>query len=408
MNLTQPLPSTLDIEQTLIATATDGGTKFATIAEIVTESDFNDTTMRLAFRWLHELFARGETPSIFTLKATYSHLPQYRAVYEMIRGVKSEHGQGIAEAAHKLKTRGEFRDLIERIEKLHTASGTAATSEDLRECVDGLIMQASCGRNGTGMRTAKQILEEVEALSKNFQPAVKMPTGFRRLDEMIKGGLQTKWLTIIAGATGGGKTVLAMNVAVSIASAGHAVGIFSLEMDAKDLMIRCVMSEGHRKIHQNLAIDRVKELPIMVADNSDVTVDSIYAVMRSAQAKHGCKVFIVDYLQLVGDKSNGRESRERVVASMSRRLKIAAKQLDVSIIALSQVNESGELRESRAIEQDADIVLHVICDKDDYFLRVTKNRHGAKHGPIKRIQEKDHELGIKLNFFGENFKFEEK
>jgi replicative DNA helicase len=122
--------------------------------------------------------------------------------------------------------------------------------------------------------------------------------------------------------------------------------------------------------------------------------------------RHNVKVCVVDYLQLIGTDGQERDSRERIVAGMSRLLKVTAKETGCCIIALSQLNEAGELRESRAIEQDADVVLYVIDNEDgDVFLRVTKQRGGESHGPMKRL--KDDDPGIPLRWHKENFRFSE-
>jgi replicative DNA helicase len=239
---------------------------------------------------------------------------------------------------------------------------------------------------------------------------------------MTGGGLKEGQLAIIAGRTGGGKTVLGMNIVTHVAKSGTPVVAFSLEMSDQDLVMRSILSEG-REHGDHGSFEVVRNLPLYVDATSNVTARGITAKIKLLASRHKAKVFVVDYLQLLGTDGGSRETRERIVADMSRSLKICAKETAVAIIALSQVNESGELRESRAIEQDADLVLHVIdvpettpdprnrngprIETGDYnfFLRVSKQRGGRAHGPIGRA--KAGAPGIPLNFDGPNFRFTE-
>lgn len=408
---TTPLPSTLSTQQSLVASALMGGCDYGRLVEEVSEQDFEDPDLRMAWKWMGELFFRNEKVSLMSLHRTYEHLQPYRNVKKSFEGVKPEYGEGAIELARILRERTHFRRIAVSISSLNRMVGTATHYAQLRSATESLLMDAVTESQVTGTRTAKEIVEAVEKRIDARQTIPSMRTGFPTLDRMSNGGFKEKKLVVIAGPTGGGKTVLAMNIAVQIAKDGNPVTIFSLEMDAEELMMRTIASEGrvcgHMKPQE--PFDRVKALPIRVCDNPDMTIKTIYAMMRMMQSRHAVKVFVVDYLQLIGDEPQNRESRERVVAGMSRRLKIAAKTLGVCVISLSQVNEAGELRESRAIEQDADMVLHVINNGEKYWLRVSKNRGGSKHGPIKLItdQTKDQDRGIILNFDAEYFRFTE-
>ncbi|MDB6133627.1 MAG: replicative helicase [Verrucomicrobiales bacterium] len=171
-------------------------------------------------------------------------------------------------------------------------------------------------------------------------------------------------------------------------------------------------------------METVRNLPLWVDSTSNITARGIASKIKLLHSRHGIRVFVVDYLQLLGSEGGSRDSRERIVADMSRTLKITAKELDVVVIALSQVNADGELRESRAVEQDADVVLHVVdmpdkiqdpgnprgpkIDGPDYefFLRVSKQRGGEAHGPIGRVRGEN--PGIPLRFHKTNFRFSER
>lgn len=401
------LPSSLATEQCLIASLASGASNFADVADVVAVSDFSHAHLATAFRWMTELFLANREVSMFELAETYGHLPEFRQFQDAVRGGQIEYGDVAVRYADSLRERSHFRATVAAISQLAEAARTATAYSALRDAVEGLLTASATDHRATGVRRAREIVRAISERMANPVKIVKHRTGFPTLDDMLTGGFREKHLVVIAGSTGGGKTVLAMNIAVQAAQDETPVAVFSLEMDAEELMIRCILSES--RVHGAKAEEMVASLPIHVSDNPDMTSRGIWAQMKVLKARHSIGIFVIDYLQLLGDDSQNRESRERVVAGMSRRLKIAAKQLGVTVIALSQVNGDGELRESRAIEQDADVVLQVINDGTDYWLRVCKNRAGKKHGPMCLVKHaKDpNERGIPLRFRGEHFRFTE-
>ncbi len=238
-----------------------------------------------------------------------------------------------------------------------------------------------------------------------------IPTGFRDIDEAI-GGLQPGNLIIIAGRPGMGKTSLALNFAQQVAIREQApAAIFSLEMSGKDLMTRILASEaglsgkavrtGHlshddwQTLH--LHADELRPAPIHIDDTASLTLLELASKARRAAAEKGIKLLILDYLQLMN--AGGRyENRNLEIAAITRHLKQLAKELQIPIIALSQLSRQPErrggdhrpqladLRESGSIEQDADIVAFIyreeIYKPDDPSLHgmaeflLAKNRHG--------------------------------
>jgi replicative DNA helicase len=171
------------------------------------------------------------------------------------------------------------------------------------------------------------------------------------------------------------------------------VAIYSLEMGGDELAKRLFAREsgidgitirngrlvGNQLDRLTAACGRVGQMPLFVRDRPDMSISQIRADARRMHAAHGVKLIVVDYIQLVSpDKSH--DSREREVASISRGLKQMAKELSVPVIALSQTNKQGELRESAAIGQDSDVVLSIWDQEaeDRRNIRVDKNRHGAR------------------------------
>lgn len=405
MNVTSPLPQTLQAERMVLASVIGDSARYYELAGIINPRDF--TTPFLAWAWdrIGELCHRNTRPSMFNLREIHGQHGNYDLLKDALTGTENCVPSQAMEYARLLADRSSLRRMALAVEGLPERVGTAETASDAREAIERAFMDACQNSSlSRGFRSAAEIVADLEERLANPKLAPRYPTGFPTLDRMTNGGLKEKHFVVIGGRTGGGKTVLAMNLAAKIAGDGVPVATFSLEMDDVDLLSRCIFAESHRG--EEAAFDLVRNLPLYVDDTSNVTLKSIAARVRMAIQKMGCKVFIVDYLQLIGTDGQERESRERIVAGMSRLLKVTAKENGVCIIALSQLNEAGELRESRAIEQDADLVLYVVDDEDgDPFLRVVKQRGGAAHGPIKRM--KDEDIGIALNWNKEQFRMTE-
>ena len=209
-------------------------------------------------------------------------------------------------------------------------------------------------------------------------------TKFRDLDK-ITSGLQKGDLIILAARPAMGKTAFALNIAHNVAyQAEEPVAIFSLEMPASQLVQRIICSMGGIEgstmrtgeiLRTNAnkyyaAAERVSKCNLYIDDTPGVKINEIVAKCRKLKQEHGLRLIVIDYLQLITGSSNNRESRQQEVSDISRQLKMLARELDVPVIALSQLSRSVEqrpnkrpmmsdLRESGAIEQDADIVTFI-------------------------------------------------
>jgi replicative DNA helicase len=218
-----------------------------------------------------------------------------------------------------------------------------------------------------------------------------------------------------------GKSTLALNIAAQVAVRGKTVAIFSLEMSKEELVQRMLCAEGgvdSRVIRTGTDNDRVWEgitkaanklfqAPIYVDDSSVVNVTDIRAKCRRVERSHGLDLVVVDYLQLM--QGNARENRQQEIAEISRGLKNLAAELKVPIIAVSQLNRSAEqredkrprlsdLRESGALEQDADIVMFIY--RDEYYRRDTDQKGVAE---IQIAKHRSGETGIVNMTFQANY-----
>lgn len=407
MNPTTPLPQSFDSESRVISAALDDARRYYEIAGIISTTDFCTSFLAKAWAQIGKLCETNQRPTLFRIRETFGDTPDFQALRDAMTGLHGVVPAHAVEYARSMADRSCLRRMAVAVDLLQSRVTTAESAEDARQAIESAFID-TCGiaTASKGFRKADTIVADIEARIANPVMAPRYATGFRQLDIMTKGGLKEKQFVVIGGRTGGGKTVLAMNLAVQFALGAIPVAVFSLEMDDVDLLTRCIFSESQVRT-QEQALEAVRNLPLYVDDTSNVTLKSIAARVKMMILRYGVKVCVVDYLQLIGTDGQERDSRERIVAGMSRLLKVTAKETGCCVIALSQLNEAGELRESRAIEQDADVVLYVIDNEDgDVFLRVCKQRGGESHGPMKRM--KDEDPGIPLRWHKENFRFAEK
>ncbi len=246
---------------------------------------------------------------------------------------------------------------------------------------------------------AQRQLEEIEQMAGRPEMITGVPTGFTDFDQMTS-GLQRQDLVIIAARPSMGKTAMALNMAQYAAKNGNTVGIFSLEMSAEQLVSRLLCSEARVDAHRFRtgylnreewarladALRRLTETQIYIDDTAGVGVLEMRAKSRRLKAEHGLDLLIVDYLQLMSGR--GRiESRQQEVSQISRELKGLAKEIDVPVLALSQLSRAPEtrsdhrpqlsdLRESGSIEQDSDVVCFIY--RDEVYNQTDENRGTAE------------------------------
>lgn len=292
----------------------------------------------------------------------------------------------------KLETQASSAEVLEHIE-------TALTANEAAEVKSEWVSVNDC------MHTA---LDEIDKAAKG-EGFSGLATGLRDLDRKI-GGLRAGNLMVIAGRPSMGKSALGFLLALSIAKRGHTVGILSLEMSKEELVKRqlamedenlTVMGLERGKISQNAwaAIVNtsalIAELKMFVCDGASMNIKQLCRKVRTLQRTQGLDFLVVDYLQLI-DTGSKFENRVSAMSDVSRNLKVLARELKIPIVVLSQVNREcekrpdkrpllGDLRETGAIEQDADFVIFVY--RDEFYdedsldrgiaeLLIRKNRHG--------------------------------
>lgn len=312
------------------------------------------------------------------------------------------------------------RNLISTCTELTTeAYDGQKETEALLDDAERRILQLSDTKNRGDFASVGAVVEvtldKITKLYENKAGLTGLPTGFRDLDRMTS-GLQPSDLILVAARPSMGKTAFTLNIAQNVGVRQHkTVAFFSLEMSQEQLVQRLLCQIAHidsQKLRTGQlnsdeewtrltdACDKLYESPIYIDDTPGISVAEMQSKARRLKSEHGLDLIIVDYLQLM--QGRNAESRQQEISEISRSLKALARELKVPLIALSQLSRSVEsrqdkrpmlsdLRESGALEQDADIVSFLY--REDYYDKETENQHItevilAKHrnGPVGSVK----------------------
>lgn len=392
VNIDKLPPQNLDAEQSVLGGIILDNEALPKAMEILGgDEDFYKDSHRRLYRAMLELFNRGDPVDIITLSDYLNKTNEL----DSVGGIAY-----LSSLANNLLTAANIRyhSRIVREKALmrlllststHIISRVYDNDLDADEMVDyaeKMIFDIADKRTKTSFANIKDVIREtfkvIEHLYENKEVVTGMPSGFKDLDEMTS-GFQRGDLIIIGGRPGMGKTAFALNIAQHVAvNVKEPIAMFSLEMSKEQLAIRMLCSESMvnssnvRKGYINRdewpklisAAGKLAGSPIFIDDSSAITVLEIRAKARRLKLEHGgLGLVIVDYLQLMRSRGNF-ERREQEISDISRSLKALAKELKVPVIALSQLNRGVEqrpnkrpvladLRESGAIEQDADVII---------------------------------------------------
>jgi replicative DNA helicase len=229
-------------------------------------------------------------------------------------------------------------------------------------------------------------LDRYEQNHQNGGGLTGLSTGIEPLDKATR-GLKSGEMITISAPTKGGKSALALNIAMHNGLAGIPVGIFSFEMNADELTDRfvaahgsvdmCAMTDGGFSQQDMARLTRaaadLSSASIFIRDEAVMSPLQFRAAARKLVAQHKCRLLVVDYVQLM-EPSNRTDSRERQVAECSRTIKTTAAELGIPIIVLAQLNDDGRSRESRAIEQDSNIFAVIEQEDEGHYLNLKHTR----------------------------------
>ncbi len=431
-------PNSIEAEQSLLGGLMLDPQAWDKIADIITAEDFYRKDHRLIFAAIAAL-SDGANPSDVVTVSEYldnhGDLEQAGGLEYLATLANETPGAANARAYAKiLRERATLRALISAGNEI-SGSAFAAEGRTASELVDEaerLVFRiAESGSRGrVGFRALKQILPEavdrIDLLHQSEGDITGIPTGYNEFDKLTA-GLQAGDLVVIAGRPSMGKTSLAINIAENAAIGSNIpTAIFSMEMPSQQLAFRMISSLGrvdqsHLRTGRfpdedwsriNTAVQLMSEAPIFIDDTAGLSPTEIRARSRRLQREHGLGLIVVDYLQLMQVPGN-KENRATEISEISRSLKALAKELSLPVIALSQLNRSVEqrtdkrpvmsdLRESGAIEQDADVIVFIY--REEVYNQDTPRKGIAD---IAIAKQRNGPIGdFPLTFVGRYTKFE--
>ena len=409
-------PHSLEAEEALLGSALLSRDAVSRLMEEVRPADFYSPSNQTVYEAMKGLFDTGKPIDTVTVS---------ELIFKDSKNATSINASYIARLVDNVPSSANFERYIEIVlehshrRKLLKASGriellAMTMDKEIHSVLDEAeqtIFTASDDAIGDGLVGVNDVLEKaierIEEIENRGNGLSGLPTYFTDLDNYLS-GLQEGNLAVIASRPSMGKSSLALNIGTSVAKEGKVVAFFSLEMTKEELVQRVLFSEakvtsgdarkgqlGPEKWSRVVeAASKVNNLPLYFDDAPVITVTDIRAKSRRLKSAKSLDLIIVDYLQLM--QSSSGDNRQQEIAEISRNLKNLARELKVPILALSQLNRAaearedkrprlGDLRESGAIEQDADIVMMLY--RDDYYnpgtdvpgvaeVNIVKNRTG--------------------------------
>lgn len=417
-------PFSLEAEQSVLGAMFLEREAVLVAAEILQPEDFYRDAHRYIFEAILELEEKGRPADLVTVTETLRQQGRLEDVgglaYVTTLAQSVPTAANVEYYARIVEEKSILRRLIREatriVQNSYEATDEAAAILDEAEQA---ILRISQYRNHSGFFPVKDLIsaayDRIEYLYQNKGGVTGIPTGFKDLDRLTA-GLQPSDLIIVAARPAMGKTSFALNIALHVAlEAKIPVAIFSLEMSREQLIMRMLSSEagidGQRLrtgfldeedwLLLTTAMARLSEAPIYIDDTPNITVMDIRAKARRLVQEQGQALILLDYLQLVNSRRSF-ESRQQEITEISRGLKALARELQVPVVALSQLSRAVEqrqdkrpvlsdLRESGAIEQDADVVAFIY--RDEYYNPDTEKKGIAeiiigkqRNGPTGLVQ----------------------
>jgi len=417
-------PQSIEAEKALLACLMLDKEGITKVIDFLSPDDFYKTAHALIYRAMVDLFERNEPIDLLTLTQRLEEKKQL----DEIGGASylSEILSTVPTPAHlltyakKVREKKVLRDLIKAAEEISSLAFEEAKDVDLildeAERKIFKISQKSLTQTFLPVKDElNQAFERIDRIHSKKGHLRGVTTGFSNLDDILA-GLQKGDLILLASRPSLGKTSLSLDIARAAAKAGHPVGIFSLEMSKEQIIDRLIAAEAGVSLWKlrtgklseeedfakiRRALETLSQLPIYIDDAASSTVLQMRAMARRLQAEKGLDLIIIDYLQLIQAR-NPSDSPVQQVTEISRSLKSLAKELDVPVLALSQLSRAVEhrpdqrprlsdLRESGSLEQDSDVVLFIY--REDRVKPTTPRQNIAdiiiakhRNGPIGKVE----------------------
>ena len=393
--LARALPAHADAERAVLGALLLNDESMSSIAEIIVSDDFYSPANRMIYQAIVDLVQKHKRIDIVTLQDELIKRDQLDAsgglgylltLQEDIPSVGL-----IVQHAHIIKEKSVLRQLINSAATIisNCYSQDESSIDAVLDDAEKVIFNISNKRSNNSFVQLdiwlKRTFQHLSDIKSHTKGITGVPSGFQQLDQMTS-GFQNSDLIVLAARPAMGKTALSLCIALTAARNGASTGIFSLEMSAEQLTLRLLSAEsgiGHHSIRNatissdewidltNVAA-QLAEMKIFIDDTPMLSIMDLRAKARKLKAEHGLQFLVIDYLQLL-HSSKKHENRHQEVSEISRSLKALAKELNIPIIALSQLSRAvdsrmdkrpmlSDLRESGAIEQDADIIMFLYRD----------------------------------------------
>ncbi|MHB1231759.1 MAG: replicative DNA helicase [Burkholderiales bacterium] len=434
-------PHSVEAEQSVLGGLLLENSAWERIADLITEQDFYRHDHRLVYRHITRLLDASKPADVVTVSESLESSKELTAIgglaYLGALAQNTPSAANIRRYAEIVRDRAILRGLVEVgtsiADSAYSPMGRSAS--DLLDQAEGKVFEiAEAGARGKqGFMELQplltQVVERIDMLFQRDNPSdiTGIPTGFTDLDQKTS-GLQPGDLVIVAGRPSMGKTAFSLNIAEHVAlESGLPVAVFSMEMAGTQLVMRMMGSVGKLDQHKvrtgrlqdddwqrlTYAVGKLNDAPLYIDESAALTALELRARARRLHRQCGkLGLIVIDYIQLMSATRQG-ENRATEISEISRSLKALAKELDVPVIALSQLNRSleqrpnkrpvmSDLRESGAIEQDADVILFIYRDE-------VYNPETPEKGISEIIigKQRNGPIGtVRLAFLGEYTRFE--
>lgn len=390
------LPHNLEAERTVLGAILVENEAFHNAAEVLTEKDFYRDAHRKIFLRMANLSERGDAIDLVTLKEEMTRAGELDAaggagyLTSLLDGVPR--ATNVPYYSRIVKDKAVLRRLISAANRISQAAyEQPEETQSVLDDAEKYIFEIAEGALRSGFEhvgeVVKTTFKTIDELAEKKELVTGIPTGFIEFDEMTS-GLQRSDLVIVAARPSMGKTSFCMNIAQHVGlKTDKTVGVFSLEMSKEQLVMRMLCGEARVDMHKLRSgflsekdwakliqgVSDLSQAKVYIDDTPAITVMEMRAKSRRLKLEHGLDLIVVDYLQLMQGRGRS-ENRNQEISDISRSLKGLAKELDVPIVALSQLSRAPEargdhrpqlsdLRESGALEQDADVVVFIFREE---------------------------------------------
>ena len=429
-------PHSIEAEQAVVGSVLMDHDAVLTASEILVGEDFYQSAYGVIFDAVVEIYNEGKPVDLITLQERLKEkdVPPEISSLEFVRDLVTAvpTSANVKYYAQIVSDKAMMRRLIKQNDDIsnmcYLGKESTETILDLAEKRVFDLVQRRGGKDYVPIKdVVMNALNKIEIASKTSGSVTGVPTGFLDLDYKLA-GLQPSDLILVAARPSMGKTAFVLNIAQHVAfKAGKSVAIFSLEMSKEQLVNRLFALEGQvdaqalrtgnlkdedwSKLIESAGI--IGSSKLIIDDTASISITELRSKCRKYKLEHGLDLIIVDYLQLMTGSLGGRnESRQQEISEISRSLKALARELNVPVVALSQLNRGVELRtdkrprladlrESGAIEQDADVVMFIY--RDDYYHKDTEEKNVAE---IIVAKQRNGSVGtVKLTWLEQYTKF---